>query len=87
MCLPTNPNRRLLENDSRFFSFTWILDPYKEKQPKDSAIAKLFNTYKFADYKEQMVDLLDRVCTVSVKTIEIVQQLPDTVEHKGDNAP
>ena len=30
----------------------WILDQYKEKKPKDPTIAKLFNTYKFADYKE-----------------------------------
>ncbi|MDG2990127.1 hypothetical protein L3556_04135 [Candidatus Synechococcus calcipolaris G9] len=61
----------------------WILDQYKEKKPKDPTIAKLFNTYKFADYKEQVIDLLDRVCTVSVRTIEIIQQMPDTVEHQG----
>jgi predicted helicase len=54
----------------------WILDQYKEKKPKDPTIAKLFNTYKFANYKEQVIDLLDRVCTVSVKTIEIIQQMP-----------
>jgi len=46
-------------------------------------IAKLFNTYKFADYKEHVIDPLQRVCTVSVKTIEIIQQMPDTVEHQG----
>lgn len=39
-------------------------------------IAKLFNTYKFADYKEHVIDLLQRVCTVSVKTMEIIQQMP-----------
>ncbi|HEY9827878.1 MAG TPA: type ISP restriction/modification enzyme, partial [Stenomitos sp.] len=61
----------------------WILDQYKEKTPKDPTIAKLFNTYKFADYKEHVIDLLQRVCTVSVKTMEIIQQMPDTVEHKG----
>ncbi len=61
----------------------WILDQYKEKKPKDPTIAKLFNTYKFADYKEQVIDLLDRVCTVSVKTMEIIQQMPDTVEHQS----
>jgi predicted helicase len=63
----------------------WILDQYKEKKPKDSTIAKLFNTYKFADYKEQVIDLLDRVCTVSIKTMEIIQQMPDTVEHQSSN--
>lgn len=54
----------------------WILDQYKEKKPKDPTIAKLFNTYKFADYKEQVIDLLQRVCTVSVKTMEIIQKMP-----------
>ena len=61
----------------------WILDQYKEKKPKDPTIAKLFNTYKFADYKEHVIDLLQRVCTVSVRTMEIIQQMPDTVEHQG----
>ncbi len=54
----------------------WILDQYKEKKPKDPTIAKLFNNYKFANYKKQVIDLLQRVCTVSVKTIEIIQQMP-----------
>jgi predicted helicase len=54
----------------------WILDQYKEKKPKDPTIAKLFNTYKFADYKEQVIDLLQRVCTVSVRTMEIIQKMP-----------
>ena len=61
----------------------WILDQYKEKTPKDPTIAKLFNTYKFADYKEHVIDLLQRVCTVSVRTMEIIQQMPDTVEHQA----
>ena len=55
----------------------WILDQYKEKKPKDPTIAKLFNTYRFADYKEQVIDLLQRVCTVSVETMEIILQMPD----------
>jgi predicted helicase len=61
----------------------WILDQCKEKAPKDPTIAKLFNTYKFADYKEHVIDLLDRVCTVSIRTMEIIQQMPDTVDHQG----
>ncbi len=62
----------------------WILDQYKEKTPKDPTIRAKFNTYKFADYKEHVIDLLDRVCTVSIKTMEIIQQMPDTVDHQGD---
>jgi predicted helicase len=53
----------------------WLLDQYKEKKPKDPTIAEKFNTYRFADYKEEMIELLQRVCTVSVKTMEIVQTL------------
>ncbi len=53
----------------------WILDQYKEKKVKDPTIAERFNTYKFADYKEQVIDLLMRVCTVSVKTVEIVGRM------------
>ena len=50
----------------------WVLDQYKEKKPRDPTIAERFNTYRFADYKEQVIDLLRRVCTVSVKTTEVV---------------
>jgi predicted helicase len=54
----------------------WILDQYKEKKPKDPTIREKFNTYRFADYKEQVIDLLDRVCTVSVETMKIIEQMP-----------
>lgn len=53
----------------------WILDQYKEKKPKDPTIAAKFNTYRFADYKEQVIDLLQHVCTVSVETMKIIQQM------------
>ncbi|MEX0269436.1 type ISP restriction/modification enzyme [Leptolyngbyaceae cyanobacterium UHCC 1019] len=56
----------------------WILDQYKEKKPKDPTIAKLFNTYRFADYKEHVIELLQKVCTVSVETMKVIQQMPDT---------
>ena len=50
----------------------WVLDQYKEKKPRDPTIRERFNTYRFADYKEDVIDLLRRVCTVSVRTMEIV---------------
>jgi predicted helicase len=50
----------------------WILDQYKEKTPKDPRIREKFNTYRFADYKEKVVDLLARVTRVSVETQRIV---------------
>ncbi len=54
----------------------WILDQYKERTPKDATIAERFNTYKFEDYKEQVIDLLKRVCNISVKTMEIINKMP-----------
>ncbi|HEY9779220.1 MAG TPA: type ISP restriction/modification enzyme [Leptolyngbyaceae cyanobacterium] len=53
----------------------WILDRYKEKKPKDSTIAERFNTYRFAGYKEQAIDLLQRICTVSVETMRIIGEM------------
>ena len=32
-----------------------------EKTPRDPVIAAKFNTYRFADYKEAMIDLLGRL--------------------------
>lgn len=50
----------------------WILDQYNEKTPKDPTIRAKFNTYRFADHKETVIDLLDRVTRVSVETMKIV---------------
>lgn len=53
----------------------WILDQYKEKTPKDPTIRERFNTYRFADYKEKVVDLLMRVTRVSVETVAITEAM------------
>ena len=53
----------------------WVLDQYKEKTPRDPTVREHFNTYRFAEHKEQVIDLLQRVCTVSVETVRIVEQL------------
>ena len=67
--VPESAWRYMLGNRS---ALEWVLDQYKEKKPRDPTIREKFNTYKFADYKERVIDLLMRVCTVSVKTMEIV---------------
>ena len=46
----------------------WVLEQYRERKPRDKTIAAKFNTYRFADYKEQVIDLLRRVCAVSEAT-------------------
>ncbi|OGA22200.1 MAG: DNA methyltransferase [Betaproteobacteria bacterium RIFCSPLOWO2_02_FULL_67_19] len=50
----------------------WVLDQYKEKTPKDPTIREKFNAYRFAEYKEKVINLLARVATVSVETQHIV---------------
>jgi predicted helicase len=53
----------------------WVLDQHKEKKPKDPTIREEFYTYRFADHKEKVIDLLQRVVMVSVKTVKVVQAM------------
>jgi predicted helicase len=53
----------------------WVLDQHKEKTPKDPTIRERFNTYRFADHKEKVVELLGRVVAVSLATVEIVEAM------------
>ena len=50
----------------------WLLDQYKGRKPRDPTIREKFNTYRFSNHKERVIDLLRRVCTVSVATMELV---------------
>ena len=53
----------------------WVLDQYKERKPRDPTIRERFNTYRFEEHKERVVDLLGRLCAVSVFTTTIVNEL------------
>ena len=53
----------------------WVLDQYKERKPRDPTIRERFSAYRFADHKERVIDLLRRVCTVSVKTMALVDSM------------
>ena len=53
----------------------WVLDQYKERKPRDPTTRERFNTYRFADHKERVIDLLGRVCAVSAFTTNIVEEL------------
>lgn len=70
--IPADAWRYKLGNRS---ALEWILDQYKESKPKDPTIAEKFNTYKFNDYKDQVIDLLKRVCTVSIETMKIIDEM------------
>jgi predicted helicase len=54
----------------------WVLDEYKEKKLSDPIIAEQLSNYNFNDYKEQLIDLLQRVCTISVETMKIIEEMP-----------
>ena len=60
-----------------YSALEWILERYKEKKPKDPTIAEKFNMYQFAEYKESVIELLERVCTVSVETMKIIKEMPE----------
>lgn len=53
----------------------WVLDQHKEKTPRDRTVREKFNTYRFADHKESMIDLLARVITVSLETVKITEAM------------
>lgn len=62
----------------------WVLDQYKEKSYSKKAIDTYsdkktlhenFSNYRFADFKDYVIDLLKRLTTVSVKTIEIMYEM------------
>lgn len=55
-----------------------------EAKDTDDVLDEEIDTYRFANYKEHVIGLLQRVCTVSVETIHIIHQMSDTVEHEGE---
>jgi predicted helicase len=59
-----------------YSALEWVLERYKERAPRDATIREGFNTYRFADYKEHVIDLLRRVCTVSMETNKVIRDMP-----------
>ena len=53
----------------------WVLDQHKEKKIKDPTVRALFDTYRFADHKERVIDLLGRVVAVSLRTVAITSAM------------
>ena len=53
----------------------WILDQYKEKKPRDRSIEQHFHNYRFFDYKETVIDLIQCICHLSIETVKITQQM------------
>ena len=55
-------------------------------KPKDPTIREKFDTYRFADYKDKVIDLLERVTTVSVETQRTTQAMRK-VDRQGKLLP
>jgi predicted helicase len=53
----------------------WILDQYSEKASRDQTVREKFDSYRFADYKEEVIELIMRVTRVSVETMNIVNAM------------
>ena len=62
----------------------WVLDQHKERRPKDPTVREKFNTYRFADHKEKVIDLLMRVTRVSVETVAIVEAMRQLPREKAE---
>jgi predicted helicase len=53
----------------------WVMEQHREKTPRDEVIREKFDNYHFSAYKERVIDLLRRVVSVSVDTMDIVDQM------------
>jgi hypothetical protein len=77
----------IFENSSTAAGLDWVLDQHKEKTPKDPTIREKFNTYRFADQKEKVADLIARVTRLSVETMEIVTAMTAAKRSAGGLPP
>ena len=55
----------------------WVLDQHKEKKVKDPTVAAKFPPSSFSGRKEEVIELLRRVCTVSVETVKIIRKMEE----------
>ena len=74
-----SPIKRRGDNITKWFVFHARVDFRKiqREEAKDPTIAEKFNTYKFGEYKESVIELLMKVCTASVETMKIVKEMPE----------
>ncbi|MDR2633317.1 MAG: hypothetical protein LBC51_06800 [Treponema sp.] len=53
----------------------WIIDQYKTRPIDDKTILEHFNDYHYSAYKDEILILIKKITTVSLKTVEIIQQM------------
>lgn len=60
----------------------WVLEHHSERKLRDKTVKKaveqgIFTTYSFDNQKEQLIELLRKVCRVSVETVEILREMEE----------
>jgi len=60
----------------------WVLDQHKEKGYSDKStygkvLNEKYNTYRLADSKNDLIKLIQRICTISVETKRIIDKLKE----------
>jgi len=58
----------------------WILDQYKVKKITDETVSKMFNSYNYKDYKEEIIELIQKVISVSLNTLKIMDEMKNNQE-------
>jgi predicted helicase len=53
----------------------WIIDQYKIRPIDDTTNLEHFNDYHYSAYKSEIISLVGKIITVSLKTLEIIQQM------------
>jgi predicted helicase len=53
----------------------WIIDQYKIRPIDDKTILEYFNDYHYSAYKNEIITLIKKIITVSLKTLEIIQEM------------
>ena len=53
----------------------WVLDQYKDKKSNDPTLMQQFHTSDLAQHKEVLIELLQKLCALSLQTQEIIQAM------------
>ncbi|WP_291725419.1 type ISP restriction/modification enzyme [Bernardetia sp.] len=58
----------------------WVLEHHSERKLRDKTVKKavekgLFTTYSFENQKEHLIELLRKVCRVSVETVKVLREM------------
>jgi predicted helicase len=57
----------------------WTLEQFKEQKARDPIIEASFNSYRFADHKEEAIDLISRVISMSINTNRVIGEIVEAV--------